>query len=103
MRHTKLVKASGTKKGSRSACPKGICASIAVVSSMLAHRFATVVYASKIYLMLQPGHLYSRFSIIRANTAAACALVVFAFGKKLPSSLPFISRFAAAQLTAFLA
>lgn len=34
---------------------------------------------------------YFKFSTIRINTEATCALVVFAFGAKLPSVLPVIN------------
>ena len=34
------------------------------------------------------------------NTEATCALVVFAFGAKLPSVLPVITDFSAAHITA---
>ena len=46
---------------------------------------------------------YFRFSSIRMNTAAACALVVLAFGAKLPSVLPVIMDFSAAHITASFA
>jgi len=46
---------------------------------------------------------YFKFSTIRINTEAACALVVFAFGAKLPSVLPVITDFSAAHITAFFA
>ena len=46
---------------------------------------------------------YFKFSTIRINTDATCALVVFAFGTKLPSVLPVITNFSAAHITAFFA
>ena len=46
---------------------------------------------------------YFKFSTIRINTEAACALVVFAFGAKLPSVLPVITDFSAAHITASFA
>lgn len=46
---------------------------------------------------------YFKFSTIRINTEATCALVVFAFGAKLPSVLPVITDFSAAHITAFFA
>ena len=46
---------------------------------------------------------YFMFSTIRINTDATCALVVFAFGAKLPSVLPVITDFSAAHITAFFA
>ena len=46
---------------------------------------------------------YFKFSTIRINTDATCALVVFAFGAKLPSVLPVITDFSAAHITAFFA
>ena len=46
---------------------------------------------------------YFKFSTIRINTEATCALVVFAFGAKLPSALPVITDFSAAHITASFA
>ena len=46
---------------------------------------------------------YFKFSTIRINTEATCALVVFAFGAKLPSVLPVITDFSAAHITASFA